>query len=107
MKHDAADTEKPPKAMSLEEFEKWIPDEAAAVAYFEQTRWHGKPVCPHCQSKDILRVVSGKPMPFRCRSCRKHFSVKTGSVMQSSKIDVRTWLLAMYFMSVAKKGVSS
>lgn len=107
MKHDALKAEKPPKAMSLEEFQKWIPDEPAAVAYFENTRWNGKPVCPHCQSDDVARVESGKPMPFRCRSCRQHFSVKTSSVMQSSKIGVRTWLMAMYFMSVAKKGVSS
>ena len=107
MKDDTFTTKRAPKAMSLEEFQGWIPDEAAAVAYFEQTRWGGKVVCPNCQSTDVHRVASGKPMPFRCRSCRKHFSVKTGTVMQSSKIEVRTWLLAMYFMSVAKKGVSS
>ena len=99
--------DKPPRAMSLEEFQAWIPDEVSAVAYFEKTRWSGEPVCPHCESKDVVRVVSGKPMPFRCRACRGHFSVKTGTVMQSSKIEVRIWLLAMYFMTVAKKGVSS
>ena len=107
MKQEVSETEKPPRAMSLKDFEAWIPDEAAAVAYFEKTRWAGKVVCPHCQSANVARVVSGKPMPFRCRDCRGHFSVKTGTVMQSSKIGVRTWLLAMYFMSVAKKGVSS
>ncbi len=107
MKEKEISWEKQPRAMSLQEFQDWIPDEAAAVAYFEQTRWHGDPVCPHCQSKDVQRVVNGEPMPLRCRSCRKHFSVKTGTVMQSSKIDVRTWLMATYFMSVAKKGVSS
>jgi transposase-like protein len=98
---------KQPKAMSLKDFQEWLPDEAAAVAYFEKVRWAGKPCCPYCKSDDVLRVKSGKPMPFRCRACRDHFSVKTGSVMQSSKIEVRTWLIAMYFMSVAKKGVSS
>lgn len=98
---------KQPKAMSLKEFQAWLPDESAAVLYFEKVRWGEKPVCPHCQSDDIQRVATGKPMPFRCRSCREHFSVKTGTVMQSSKIEVRTWLIAMYFMSVAKKGVSS
>ncbi len=93
--------------MSLTEFQELIPDEQSAVAYFEKVRWNGEIVCPHCQSSDIQRVISGKPMPLRCRTCRKHFSVKTGTVMQSSKIDVRLWLTAMYFMSVAKKGVSS
>jgi transposase-like protein len=98
---------KKPEVMSLSEFQEWLPDEAAAVAYFEQVRWGSKPVCPHCKSTDVVRVTSGKPMPFRCHSCREHFSVKTGSIMQSSKIGVRVWLTAMYFMSVAKKGMSS
>lgn len=107
MKEASQTQVKAPKAMSLKAFQEWIPTETAAVACFEQTRWGGSPVCPHCESKEVARVVSGKPMPFRCRSCRKHFSVKTGTVMQSSKVGVRTWLLAIYFMSVAKKGVSS
>ena len=98
---------KQPKAMSLKEFQALIPDEDAAVAYFEQVRWDGEIMCPHCGMSDIQRVKSGKPMPLRCRSCREHFSVKTGTVMQSSKIGVKEWLLAMYFMTVAKKGVSS
>lgn len=98
---------KKPEVMSLEEFQTWIPDEKAAVAYFERTRWNGEPVCPHCQSKEVSRIANGKPMPFRCRDCRGFFSVKTGTVMQASNIKVRVWLLAMYFMSVAKKGVSS
>lgn len=98
---------KQPNAMSLKAFQAWLPNEAAAVAYFEKVRWNGKPCCPYCESDDVLRIKSGKPMSFRCRACRKHFSVKTGSVMQSSKIEVRTWLIAMYLMSVAKKGVSS
>jgi transposase-like protein len=94
-------------AMSLEEFQEWIPDEPSAVEYFENMRWNGTVACPRCESKNTARTLNGKPMPFRCRDCREHFSVKTGTVMQSSKIPVRTWLLAMYFMSVAKKGVSS
>ena len=50
-----------------------------------------------------------KPQPYRCREkeCRKHFSAKTDTVMQSSKLPVRKWLYAMYLMSVSKKGMSS
>lgn len=93
--------------MSLREFQEWLPDEKSAVEYFENVRWCGKILCPFCDSDDILHVTSGKPMPYRCRGCRKHFSVKTGTVMQSSKIPVRTWLTVMYYMSIAKKGMSS
>ena len=93
--------------MSATQFNEKFPTEKSAVRYFEALRWPNGPVCPYCASKSVASVKDAKPMPFRCRDCRKHFSVKTATVMQSSKIDVRIWLQAMYFMSVAKKGVSS
>ena len=45
-------------------------------------------------------------MPFRCRDCRKRFSVRTGTVMQSSKLGFQTWLVAMYLLTTSLKGVS-
>ncbi len=95
------------KAMSIKQFEAQFPTEESAVAHFEATRWPDGPCCPICESTNICAIANGKPLPYRCRACRRHFSVKTGTVMQSSKIGVKTWLMAMYFMSVAKKGISS
>jgi len=46
-------------------------------------------------------------MPYHCGDCRKYFSVKTGTVMQSSKIGLQKWVIAMYLMSTSLKGVSS
>ncbi len=46
-------------------------------------------------------------MPFRCKDCRKHFSVKTGTVMADSKLSCQTWLLAVYLFNTGLKGVSS
>ena len=46
-------------------------------------------------------------MPYHCGDCRKFFSVKTGTVMQSSKIGYRKWALAIYLMTTSVKGTSS
>ena len=46
-------------------------------------------------------------MPFRCRGCRKHFSVKTGTVLQSSNIQLNKWAIAFYLYMTNLKGVSS
>ena len=46
-------------------------------------------------------------MPYRCRGCRKHFSVTVGTIMQSTKLGLRTWLLAIYLLSTDAKGRSS
>ena len=46
-------------------------------------------------------------MPYRCRSCRKFFSVKTNTVMHSSKLGCRVWALAVYLLATGLKGTSS
>ena len=93
--------------ISLRQFEKLIPDEAAAVAFLEQRIWGDTPFCPHCGSDDTYRPKSGKPMPHRCRSCKKYFSVRVGTVMEKSLLDTRTWLLAIHIMHTSRKGTSA
>ena len=46
-------------------------------------------------------------MPFRCRDCGKHFSVKVGTVLQSSNIPLHKWAIAFYLYTTGLKGVSS
>ena len=91
--------------LSTYEFHEMFPDEASAVAWFENTRWPTGRYCPHCGS--LTTVECTRPQPYRCKDCRKHFSAKTGTVMQSSKLPVKKWLYAMYLMNVSKKGLSS
>ena len=51
--------------LSLYTFFEIIPDEAAAIAYPEDCRWHGKPTCPHCDSLSGRMEKDAKPMPYR------------------------------------------
>lgn len=95
------------KTLSLYQFMKRIPDEAAARKYFEDMRWAKGRYCPNCKSKNTVEVVNEKPMPYRCKDCRKHFSVRTGTVLNCSNVPLQKWLLAAYLMNTAKKGVSS
>ncbi len=82
-----------------------FPNEEVAQRYFEQKRWGKKKHCPECGS---VRVVGTKhKMPFRCKDCRKRFSVRTGSVLADSKIPLHKWLLAIYFLTTNLKSVSS
>ena len=95
------------QALSICGFHRTFPDEASAIASFESVRWPSGRVCAHCGSPKTSEVKSRKPAPYRCKTCRKHFSCKVGTVMQSSKLEVRQWLYAMYLMSVSKTGLSS
>lgn len=96
-----------PDHLSLYEFNQQFPNEQSAVAFFENRRWGVAPYCPHCGSLSVSPIVGGKPMPHRCKDCRKHFSVRTGTVLAESKIPLHKWLLAIYMLHTARKGVSS
>ena len=58
-------------------------------------------------STNTAVVKSRKPMPYRCRDCRGHFSVRKGTVMQSSKLGLQKWVIALYMMTTGIKGTSS
>jgi transposase-like protein len=96
-----------PETVSLYQFFQRFPDEAAARAYFERNRWNGEVSCPHCGSMSVAPVKSMKPMPYRCRDCRQHFSVRTGTVLAESRLPLHKWLMAIYMMTTARKGIPS
>ena len=96
-----------PKAISVFQLMELVPDEPSAIAFFEARRWPKQTYCPRCGSLDAARTKNGKPMSHWCKDCRRHFSVRTGTVMAGTNLPLRKWLLAMYYMLTARKGVSS
>ena len=63
--------------------------------------------CPHCGSVRTVEVKNERPQPYRCKDCRKHFSVRTKSVLAESNIPLHKWLLATFLLTTNLKGVSS
>lgn len=96
-----------PETVSLYQFFQRFPNEEAAREYFETNRWDGEVSCPHCGSPSVAPVKSMKPMPYRCRDCRQHFSVRTGTVLAESRLPLHKWLMAIYMMTIARKGIPS
>lgn len=96
---------KPIKDISVLEFLQRIPNKETAIRYLEQLRWGTGQYCPHCDSKRIAKAT--KPQPYRCKECRKHFSVRTGTAMESSRISLHNWLMAIYLITVHRKSISS
>ena len=96
-----------PETLSTFEFFKKFPDEEAARKFFEARRWGDEPVCGHCGSVNVVECKDHKPMPYRCRDCRKHFSVRTGTVLAESRLPLQKWLLAIFMLTSARKGIPS
>jgi len=82
-----------------------FPDEKAAVDFFVAKRWPKGVICPYCDSERVY--VSEAKQPFKCSDCNNKFTCKTKTIMEASHIPVRLWLLAMYIMGTARKGISS
>ena len=95
------------KGITLLELSDMFPDEASAKAWFEGIIWpEGDRPCPRCGSLDTHEASHAK-MPYRCRDCRKYFSIKTGTVMANSPLPLRKWIYAIYLDVTSLKGVSS
>lgn len=95
------------EGISLMELFEMFPDEAAAECWFENCRWHSQVVCPRCGSDEITERKSRKPQPFWCKPCRKTFSVRIGTQMESSRLPLRKWAIGIYLFTVSIKGISS
>ena len=68
------------KGITLFEAAKRFSDEAGVEQEFIAARWPNGVACPACGSANVQERPTRKPQPFRCRDCRKDFSVKTGTV---------------------------
>ena len=97
------------KGITLMEAVKRFDTEEKAEAWFIAQRWPDGPVCPYegCESTRVTAVANRKPQPFRCRACRKFFSIKTGTMMHSSNIELSKWAISFYLHATNLKGVSS
>ncbi|MDE0532282.1 MAG: IS1595 family transposase [Albidovulum sp.] len=95
------------EGITLAELIRKFPDDEAAAKWVKSCRWPDGPECPHCGSKNIQHPVKHKTMTHRCRMCRRWFSVRTGTVMESSKLGMQTWVIATYLMTTGVKGTAS
>ena len=84
-----------------------FPDDESAKKWFAGMRWPDGPECPSCGSRNVQSNVKHKTQDYRCRPCRKWFSVKTGTPMQDSNLGLHKWLVAIYLMGTSLKGVAS
>ena len=83
-----------------------FPTEESARDWFESRVWPNGRHCPRCGSAETSKASHAK-MPYWCPACRSYFSVKVGTVLESSKIPLRKWVFAIYLHLTSLKGVSS
>jgi transposase-like protein len=81
----------------------------AARKHLEALLWPDGPICAHCgviAEATALKGKSTRPGVYWCNACQKPFSVTVGSVYESSKVPLNTWLYANHLLCSSKKGIS-
>lgn len=85
-------------------------NEQAAYEFVEKRLWPNGPVCPRCKGTGRISKMEGKSTrigTYKCYVCRKPFTVKVGTIFESSHISMRFWLQAIFLISSSKKGISA
>jgi transposase-like protein len=84
---------------------RYYSDLDVATKDFSMLRWPDGVICPYCQSKENFYAPSRRI--WKCKSCRKQFSPKVGTVCEDSAIGLDKWLTAMWMICSDKNGISS
>ena len=89
---------------SLPEFSKLFPDEQACITFLEKERWGDHVVSPFDPESKVYKCKGNR---YKCKNTGKYFNVRTGTIFENSKVSLRKWMLACYFVVEMKRGVSS
>jgi transposase-like protein len=92
---------------TLLEAVQYFSDLGVATQHVAATRWPDGPVCPKCGVLDKDHYYLKSRRLWKCRACKKQFSVKVGTIFEDSPIPLTKWLPAMWIIANAKNGVSS
>jgi transposase-like protein len=93
------------KPKTLQEAIQHFSDEQVCIDAVAKMRWPSGPECPACQTKEPYYLKTQKR--FKCRECRRQFSVKLGTIFEDSPISLQKWLPAVWLLTNCKNGVSS
>lgn len=92
---------------TLLEAVQYFSDLDVAIQHVAATRWPDGPVCPACGLVDPKHYYLKTRRVWKCRSCKRQFSVKVGTIFEDSPVGLDKWLPAMWIIANAKNGVSS
>ena len=89
---------------TLLEFEAMFSTDEACRDYLERLRWGDGFVCPACSGTKAWRMRGGL---WLCSGCRRQVSVKAGTIFQDSRLPLRLWFRAIWYVTSQKNGSSA
>jgi len=91
---------------TFQDFEHWFSTESACLEFIAKLRWPEGFICPGCGEKTAKPSLMGRGL-FLCRKCKRQTSITSGTLFHGSHKPLRTWFLAMWFVTSQKHGASA
>src|ERR1700740_65399 len=90
---------------TLQEAIRYFTDPDVCLKFVADLRWPNGPECPRCQGKELSFLKTRRL--WKCKACKKQFSVKVGTIFEDSKLGLDKWLPAIWLSANSKNGISS
>ena len=81
-----------------------FPTEQSCIEHLEKLRWNGYVVSPFDPTSKVYKCKENR---YRCKNTGKYFNVKTNTLFDNTKIELRKWFAAIWLVTSHKKGISS
>lgn len=91
--------------MTIFEFNQKFPTEKSCRVHFKAVRDKTGVVCKKCKHTEHYWLQHKEQ--YQCKSCGFRTTLRSGTVMEASKLPFKKWYMAMIFMSATKKGFST
>jgi transposase-like protein len=92
---------------SLLQASRYFDNPDVCVEFVASMRWPDGPICPNCGSREHSFLTTRRIWKCKAKTCRKQFSVKTGTIFEDSPIPLDKWLMAIWLVVNCKNGISS
>ena len=91
--------------MDVHKISKLYYSKEKCIAYLEEVRWSGKPICPYCGSKNTVTIK--RELRHHCNSCKLSFSVLVGTIFEDCRLPLEKFFMLIALMLNARKGISA
>jgi len=91
--------------LNLLEAIRYFSDLDICTEFVAKLRWPNGPYCPACGCVEHSYLTTRRL--WKCKACKKQYSVKLGSIFEDSPLGLDKWLPAIWLIANSKNGVSS
>ena len=84
---------------------RYFTDIDVCTAFVAKMRWADMPVCDRCGGVETSYLKTRRV--WKCKACKRQFSVKVGTIFEDSPLGLDKWLPAVWLIANSKNGISS